>query len=880
MDRRKFVQIAGAAPALAIPPGPPHSSISASARRALEDRGWPVLKVFDQDHIARIALPLGGIGTGTVSLYGNGSLRDWEVMNRPAKGFTPAADDVEPFFALYVDDGKRSCGRVLEGPLPPESYEGSHGSRAPSVNLPRFRGCEFAASYPFGRVLLSDPDLPVTADLKAYNPMVPADPDASGIPVAVLTFEIRNRAEQDLTVAVAATLPNFIGVNGWEDSRDWKGDRHPTGARRNRNHYRRTARAQGIFMDSAGVDAAAETFGTLALATTAAEGVSWRTAWAEGRWGGPMLDFWEDFIADGRLDAREPGASDMPIASLAVRLALPARSSCEITFLIAWRFPNRYGWNVAPEQQTPADRVGNYYCTQYADAWDVIEKVVSRLPDLTRRTADFVAAFISCSLPPEVKEAALFNLSTLRTQTCFRTEDGRFFGWEGCADQKGCCQGSCTHVWNYEQATAYLYGSLAMSMRDTEFAHATNDEGAMSFRVQLPLERAQEFGRVAADGQMGCIMKMYRDWQLSGDDAALRRLWPNVRRALEFCWIEGGWDGDRDGVMEGVQHNTMDVEYFGPNPQMGFWYLGALRAAEEMARYLGDSDFADTCRSLFERGARWIDDNLFDGEYYQHQVRPVRDPSRIPPYFLVGMGSTDLANPDYQLASGCLVDQLVGQFMAHVCGLGHLARRNNIVRALQSIRKYNYRETLYGHFNPLRTFALAGEKALLMACYPKGRPAKPFPYFAEVMTGFEYTAAVGMLYEGLIDEGLECIRNIRDRYDGRKRSPYDEAECGHHYARAMASWAAVPALTGFRYSAVTRALGFAPKPGLHFYSTGYAWGRCSIELSGGEAHVRLDVQEGRLPLSRVEVAGFAARSFPEDHVLGAGQWIDLVLRGS
>ncbi len=377
-------------------------------------------------------------------------------------------------------------------------------------------------------------------------------------------------------------------------------------------------------------------------------------------------------------------------------------------------------------------------------------------------------------------------------------------------------------MWNYEQATAFLYGRLALTMREVEFAHATDNIGLMSFRVNLPLERARDWGKAAADGQMGCIMKMYRDWQLSGDHAMLRALWPKVRAALEFCWIPGGWDADRDGVMEGAQHNTMDVEYFGPNPQMGFWYLGALRAAEEMARAVGDDAFASTCRDLFERGSAWLDEELFDGEYYRHRVEMPSDPSSIAPGLLIGMGSTELVNPDFQLASGCLVDQLVGQFMAHVCGLGYLAARENVERTLRSIWKYNRREQLHSHFNAMRSFALAGESVLLMASYPNGRPAKPFPYYSEVMTGFEYTAAVGMLQEGMTEEGLRAIRDVRERYDGRKRNPYDEAECGHHYARAMAAWGAVVALSGFHYSGVTKSMTFANVPGHHFWSNG--WG--------------------------------------------------------
>jgi uncharacterized protein (DUF608 family) len=385
----------------------------------------------------------------------------------------------------------------------------------------------------------------------------------------------------------------------------------------------------------------------------------------------------------------------------------------------------------------------------------------------------------------------------------------------------------------------------------------------MSFRVNLPLERAKSFGKAAADGQMGCIMKMYRDWQLSGDDKMLKALWPHVKKALEFCWVKGGWDADRDGVMEGCQHNTMDVEYYGPNPQMGIWYLGALRAAEEMARYLGEDDFAATCRRLFERGKKWIDANLFNGEYYEHEIRPPKDKSDIAPSLLIGMGAADPTKPDYQLGSGCLVDQLIGQYMARVCGLGYLLEPSNVGKTLSSIMKYNHSEGMYKHFNCMRSFALGDESALLMASYPKERPKNPFPYFTEVMTGFEYTAAVGMLYEGQTEEGLKCIQNIRERYDGLKRSPFDEAECGHHYARAMASWAAVLAVTGFNYSGVEKSMTFADKDGTFFWSNGYAWGSCSIKQSTGGKKIELVVLQGELALARFTLREFGQTRFDD-----------------
>ena len=693
--------------------------------RADASADWPVLKEYDQQHLARIALPIGGIGTGTVSLGGRGDLRDWEIMNRPAKGFVPMRGSSGPFFAIFVKDPKgRTQARAMEGPIDLSLYEDASGSGAVNHGLPRFRQCRFAAAYPLGQVILTDPDMSVDVTLQAFNPLAPADPNFSGIPVAILRYVLRNKTSQTLQVSVCGNIPNFIGNDASGQTKDYQGDLIAAGGKANRNQYREGERIRGMFMDSEGVAPRAPHWGTMALATTTQGEITHRATWISGGWGSVTLDFWDDFSADGKLDEREAGKEDTPMASLAVGIELPPKQAVPVTFLLTWHFPNRMTWTPKNNEQ---DRIGNYYTTQYKDAWDVAEKVAPQVGMLEDRTLQFVRTFCESDLPDVVKEAALFNLSTLRSQTCFRTEDGRFYGFEGCGNRGGCCHGSCTHVWNYENATPFLFGGLAMMMREIEFAQATNDDGMMSFRVNLPLERAKEFGKAAADGQMGCIMKMYRDWQLSGDDAMLKTLWPHVKKAVEFCWIPGGWDADKDGVMEGCQHNTMDVEYYGPNPQMGIWYLGALRAAEEMARYVGDSEFAATCRDLFERGSKWTDANLFNGEYYEHEIRPPKDESQIAASLLVGMGAKDPTKPDYQLGSGCLVDQLVGQYTAHVCGLGYLVDREHVRTTLRSILKYNYRENLYDHFNCMRSFALGDESILLMASYPKDRPKNPVP---------------------------------------------------------------------------------------------------------------------------------------------------------
>jgi len=834
---------------------------------------WPIVTQYDQDHLGRIALLLGGIGTGTVSLGGRGDLRDWEIVNRPAKGFRPG----NAFFALYAKPSdRRARTRALEGPIEPSRYEGHSGCEIPNHGLPRFRNASFAAAYPFGQVLLSDPDVPLDVRIEAFNPLVPADPDTSGIPVAVLRFVLTNKTPSPVAASVCGSFNNFIGTDGSRGK-----------AEGNINTWRASKKVRGIFMHSDKVDPCAEQFGTIALTTTARAGVTCSTRRAGGG-GRTLLDFWDEFSADGKLAEPPQGApcshldEDAPMASLAASVRVPPRQTKTVTFLLTWHFPNRQTWTPIDEPAGSSDeggacgdpnRVGNYYTTQYADAWDVAEKTAARLKKLEADTLAFVRTFCECDLPAVVKEAALYTLTALRSQTSFRTEDGRFFAFEGCGDRSGSCHGSCTHVWNYEQATAFLFGDLARMMREVEFIHATDETGMMNFRVGLPLERARVASQAAADGQMGCLMKLYRDWQLSGDDDMLRTLWPKARKALEYCWLPGGWDADGDGVMEGCQHNTMDVEYYGPNPQMGGWYLGALRAAEEMARYLGEQDFAATCRDLFDRGSKWIDENLFNGEYYEQQIRPPGDAPVA--HRLRWSPPKNPDAPDFQLGAGCLIDQLVGQYMAHICGLGYLLDPKKVRKTLRSIKKYNFNKDFFNHFNNMRTFALNDESAMIMASFPRGnRPNRPFPYYNEVMTGFEYTAAVGMLYEGQTSPAMECIEAVRERYKGNGRSPFDEAECGHHYARAMASWAAVLALTGFRYSGVDAAMTFAPacKPTRVFWSNGTAWGTCSQKPRRNSIEVELEVLHGKLKIGRLILTGFGSLELPRARTLAKGRY--------
>jgi len=485
----------------------------------------------------------------------------------------------------------------------------------------------------------------------------------------------------------------------------------------------------------------------------------------------------------------------------------------------------------------------NYYTKHFADAWDVAEKVSQRYNELKAETEKFVNDFVAQDVPQSIKEAALSNLVNMRCQTLFRTMEGYSYGWEGQGSVYGTAlnpkgirggwgPGTCTHVWNYESTIPFVFGDVAMSMREVEFKEATDlSNGKMAHRVFLPLDKNEQTIGAAADGQLGCIIKMYREWQLSGDTKKLEELYPYVKKALEFVWEASKWDADKNGIIEGVHHNTMDVNYIGPNPEMGTWYLCALRAGEEMAKLMDDMAFAKECKSLFESGSAWMDEHMFNGEYYIQLLPEPRN---------------------FQVGEAVLVHQMVGQQMAHICGLGYLLKPENVKKALESVMKYNYRTNWDQHLSTFRCYITGDEPGLMNAYYPEGkREARPFPYFSEPWTGLEYHTAAGMIFENMEAAGEKVVSSVRSRYDGSNRNPFNEGEFGHRYARAMSSWSPLIAYTRFHYQKNTAEMTIRAEEGNYYWSNGYAYGTIAVKKQGDKFNANISVEAGTLELNKL-----------------------------
>ncbi|HYA48107.1 MAG TPA: GH116 family glycosyl-hydrolase, partial [Burkholderiales bacterium] len=684
----------------------------------------------------------GGIGTGTISLGGRGNFRDWEIFNRPGKGVNLPFT----FFALYVEQGGTKRVRVLEGPLTPPFTTGFGFRREDVPGLPRMEKARFKGEYPFAEVELSDSQIPLSVTLEAFNPYIPLEPEDSGIPAVVLRWRIRNTGPSPAKVTVAASILNPVGYDG-EGAIGGLGNEK---FGQNVNELRKTATLRGLAMSSNKVKPGSPAAGTMAL-TTPWPDVTFLTHWVRGEWWDDLQIFWDDFSADGRLkDLVEVSPSpdkQSDIGTLGLVATIQPGAEVSLPFILSWNFANVLDYfDVVPEQRGKIYK--NHYGERFPDAWAAAEYLQANLERLEKESRRFHDAFFGSTLPSYVLDAVSSQAAIIRTPTCFWLEGGAFFGFEGCGDQSGCCPLNCAHVWNYAQSLAFLYPTLERSMRETDFLNNVKPDGAMMFRTSLPLGSGVYWNfKPAADGQMGRIISLYRDWQISGDTAWLQKLWPKAKKAMEYAWVS--WDANRDGLMEGEQHNTYDIEFYGPNSMMGAFYLGALKAATEMAAALADWPAAKAFREMYDKGRLNYDKVLWNGEYYVQKSDPIMEKK-------------------YQYGEGCLSDQLLGQWLGMVSGLGRYLPQDRIRSALGAIYKYNFKTDFREFSNVQRTYALGDEKGLLLCSWPRGgRPPLPFVYSDEVWTGIEYQVASHLIYEGLVDEGLSVVKAARDRYDGR-----------------------------------------------------------------------------------------------------------------
>jgi len=799
--------------------------------------------VYTGDYLNRVAFPLGGIGAGMICLEGTGALSHFSICNRPDVFSEPMV-----FSALCLK-GDENIARVLEGPVPSWKVFGTSGSGngrgGTTYGLPHFGQAGFKTRFPFGTINLVDAKVPLKVQITGFSPFIPGDADNSSLPTAALEYRFTNQTGKTINAVYSFNSRNFLEYKGGED--------------------RISKIKNGFVFSQMGSEKEPWRKGAFAVCVDNPQ-AKVNCAWFRGGWFDPLTMIWKG-IEEGNCLEKKPVTQkpSSPGASISVPLKLAPGREKTITVMLSWYFPEtnlRFGKD--PEGYDKSQENQSTHKPWYSAKFAGIEQVVDYWRDnyskLRRETQKFSDCFYDTTLPGEVVEAVAANLTILKSPTVLRQTDGRLWCFEGCSDDYGCCYGSCTHVWNYAQAICHLFPDLERSLRQTEFNESQDERGHQVFRSALPIRPIIHDFHSAADGQLGGIIKVYRDWRICGSTQWLRQLWHKVKQSLDYC-IET-WDPGHKGILEEPHHNTYDIEYWGPDGHCSSFYLAALKAAIRMGKVLGDD--VELYTDLFRKGQKYVNEQLFNGEYFYQKIQwqglqadnPTQVKSIAANYSPEALELLQKEGPKYQYGKGCLSDGVLGVWMAWAGGLDDILDEKKIASHLRSVHKYNLKKNLSQHTNPQRpSFALGSDGGLLLCTWPKGgKLSLPFIYSNEVWTGIEYQAASHLIAEGMVEEGLEIVRTCRDRYDGRVRNPFNEYECGHWYARAMSSYALIQALTGVRYDAVDKTLYIDSKVGSNFKSfLSTATGFGSVGLKNGRPFV--EIKRGELEINSVYVSG-------------------------
>jgi uncharacterized protein (DUF608 family) len=811
---------------------------------------------YEGAHLEHIAFPLGGFGAGMVCLEGAGALSHVSVQHRPDLRREP------DMYAAISVQAPVPVARVLEGPVPSRKLGRNFSIHSFSDvsarwGLPRFQRASFKARFPFAEIALSDPAVPLQVKLTGWSPFEPGDADNSSLPVAGLEYKFTNTTAAPVDAVFSFNALNFMAEP------DWVGDLKETG-----DAIKQMPGGFTLY----GAGAANKPWDAGAFAIWVDDpAVKINAAWPRGA----VLDVatlaWRD-VEKGACYERAALAAGPPApgASLFVPIRLTPGDSKTIAVRLAW-FVQRSNLNrpgggkvfgslkalADPTRYAEDNAYKPWYAGRFADIDAVAVYWRENYDRLKHNAARFTQSFYDSTLPPEVLEAVAANLSILKSTTVLRQADGRLWAWEGSWDEIGSSEGSCTHVWNYAQALAHLFPALERTLRETELRVNQREDGHQDFRTALPIRPTPHTFQAAADGQLGGIIKMYRDWRISGDTSWMRGLWPWIRSSLDNCIRT--WDPQHEGWLKEPQHNTYDIEFWGPNGMCTSTYLAALRAAVLMGQ-AADDDVTLYAR-LLKKGIRLTETKLFNGEYFLQIVQWRNLQAHFPEdaHGYMATRSPDMLalaqseGPPYQYGSGCLSDGVVGAWLALVCGVGQVLSAPKVRSHLRAVHSNNFRQDLSTHVNPQRSaFALGREGGLLLCSWPRGRELSlPFMYSDEVWTGTEYQVASHLMLMGIPEEALEIVRTCRRRYDGRSRNPFGELEAGKWYGRALSSYALLQGLSGARYDAVDRVLYL--KPAIKgdfrsFLSTATGYG--TVGVRAGAPFI--EVASGEIPCVRVE----------------------------
>jgi uncharacterized protein (DUF608 family) len=812
---------------------------------------------LETSNLKYIGMPVGGIGTGQVYLGGDGQLWYWDIFNY--QRINPGGPGDKFYINPLVQDHRFDQGFAIR----------LNGSITPTVKGLRdggFSDINFIGQYPIGNVYYKDESFPLEVKLQAFSPFIPTNSEESGFPAIIMEYTVKNTGDSALEAELFGWLQN---TSNYFSSHDQNG-MHVNTIIESNNSIQLISSSEGEELTDL------PDYGNMTL-TLLGNGNRWSTPFTPADINYHLTDIKP---SDEKSTKQELGLK--LTGAIGEVVLLEPNEEKTVTFMLSWYFPNLHRKESGFHNLIDRENLRYYYSQRFSSSTEVADYIKANYEALAGTTKDWVKTWYNSTLPTWFLDRTFVNTSTLATRSCYRLTDltgnpdnmGRFYAMEGV--YRG--HGTCTHVFHYEQALGRVFPDLALRLREQiDFGSSFQENGIILYRGPDFRNMGHQDGRdYAVDGHAGTILRAYREYTMSSDNTFLEKNWPKIKKSIEYMISQDKEkSGKADGILEGIQYNTLDRMWYGKISWISSMYIAALRVGEAMANDIGDKRFSKKCHKIVELGSKNITNELYNGEYFINLLDPENRES-----------------PNSNI--GCHIDQVLGQSWTIQAGLPRVLPEEETRSALKAIHKYNFQEDIGNYLKnakiqPVRFYALPGEAGTVMCSFPRGGEDKApgeikseweklvVGYFSECMTGFTYQAAGHMIAEGLVDEGMEIIKAIHDRYNPSKRNPYNEVEYGNHYTRAMSSFGAYVSASGFKYHGPKGEIAFAPKIEPENFTgafiTSEGWGSFSQKKSGLTQMNILELSYGNLRLNQFETSFTADNKIESVQVLLNGESI-------
>lgn len=833
INRRQFIQTAATvAAATALTDSSTASSLGQIKKTMQKQDKSPDFKKTEgfQSLINHVSgIPLGGIGAGTVELRPDGYFHDWLIFN--TGGWAPSQPDHERDARPDMPAGALSFSiRTKQGTDVKVRRLGIREDQNELYSLgwvQSVEGIRFNGRFPIAELDYQDATLPVEVSALAFSPVIPHDSRISGTPGFTIEFTVKNTSTKPVEVSLLSMLKNPVAW-GLPDRKLANAVKHDASSA----CLTMSTSANGPKLSSIGSLSLSVNGGKPSWIAADSDGYLGNGGWRWTPYGNSyesvFLEFTEDGaltnssvphdlykslpttneeiekLTDGELKtlagqmrsyasldafarkllrvSNEGFTRDLLIGFLKVCrdrligekgdqlpnswnngalctwLKLKPGEKQTVRFTLSWFFPHHFSER-GPE-------MGHAYENWFSDSESVNRFMVKNFSEHKKKVLAFVDTLFDTNLPEEMPACWSSQLSTL-TKCTWWTKVGQFAVWEGL----GCCGFHTTDI-TYQGSfnILALWPELQLGQMAMGAAFQRQDGRVHHFFTPDLMQVDGGFDRVDMNPQF--VMLVCRDYMWTGNTDYLRRLWPNIVRAMANT---AELDADGDGLPDhDTRRNTYDAWDFEGTPSyIASLWLGALRAGIRLATDLGETQQVSQWTELLDKGSKAFETRLWNSEYYS------------------------LWNSGEARDECCMSDQMSGEWFTNLMGIGHSLPPERVSAALKAVVKHNY----------------SPDRGLMNATYPAEKPARYATYrngqAAANWTGIEYAIASMMMDFGLYTEGLNVVKSVHRRYARAGRN-WNHVECGSHYYRAMSSWATLLAATGFKPDLPSQTLVLTP----------------------------------------------------------------------